>query len=155
MWPSYSAKAYGNSWANELGADFFVGIREEMLGLGKSNFEKTLGATKTSISHPGGELRIKAIEYGRQVAAEMKKTELFQPGKIACRSMLNQLLLKWIMRLHQALHFLVSLSIVSHSTNLKQIVVQVKLITGQTKHVKQQTEVIMQKQKTICVLPKI
>lgn len=66
-------KAYGNSWANELGADFFVGIREEMLGLGKSNFEKTLGATKASISHPSGELRIKAIEYGRQVAAEMKK----------------------------------------------------------------------------------
>lgn len=66
-------KMYGNSWANELGADFFVGIREEMLGLGKSNFEKTLGSTKASYSHPGGDLRIKAIEYGRQVAAEMKK----------------------------------------------------------------------------------
>lgn len=66
-------KAYGNSWANELGADFFVGIREEMLGLGKSNFEKVLSETKATISHPGGDLRIKAIEYGRQVAAEMKK----------------------------------------------------------------------------------
>ena len=66
-------KMYGNSWASELGSDFFVGVREEMLGMGSSNFEKTLGATKASHSHPGGKLRIEAIKYGREVAAEMKK----------------------------------------------------------------------------------
>lgn len=66
-------KMYGSSWADELGADFFVGVREEMLGIGKSNFERALGSTKPSVSHPGGALRLKAIEYGRQVAAEMKK----------------------------------------------------------------------------------
>ena len=68
-------KMYGNSWASELGSDFFVGVREEMLGMGSSNFEKTLGATKASHSHPGGKLRIEAIKYGREVAAEMKKND--------------------------------------------------------------------------------
>lgn len=67
-------KAFGNTtWADELGADFFVGIREEMLGMGKSNFEKYLGNTKSSHSHPGGALRLRAIEYGRKIAAEMKR----------------------------------------------------------------------------------
>lgn len=67
-------KEFGNTnWADELGADFFVGVREEMLGIGKSNFEKTLGATKPCESHPGGALRLKAIDFGRQVAAAMKQ----------------------------------------------------------------------------------
>lgn len=67
-------KAFGNTtWADELGADFFLGVREEMLGMGKSNFEKYLGNTKPSHSHPGGALRLRAIEYGRNVAAEMKR----------------------------------------------------------------------------------
>ena len=66
-------KIYGPSWASELGSDFFVGVREEMLGMGSSNFEKTLGATKASKSHPDGRLRLEAIKYGREVAAEMKK----------------------------------------------------------------------------------
>ena len=66
-------KEFGNTnWADELGADFFVGVREEMLGIGKSNFEKTLGATKPCESHPGGALRLKAIDFGRKVAAAMK-----------------------------------------------------------------------------------
>lgn len=62
-----------NSWANELGADVFVGVREELLGLGNSNFERILGATKPSESHPGGVLRLKAIEFGRQIVAEMRR----------------------------------------------------------------------------------
>ena len=67
-------KAFGETtWADELGADYFVGVREEILGLGKSNFEKTLGVTKPSPSHPGVVIRLKAIEYGRQVVAEMKR----------------------------------------------------------------------------------
>lgn len=66
-------KMYGNSWANELGSDFFVGVREEILGMGSSSFEKMLSSTKASVSHPGGKLRIEAIKYGREVAADMKK----------------------------------------------------------------------------------
>lgn len=65
-------KMFGPGWTHELGADFMVGIREEMLGLGESKFEKALGKTSASASHPGGELRLRSIRYGREVAAEMK-----------------------------------------------------------------------------------
>lgn len=65
-------KMFGPGWTHELGADFMVGIREEMLGLGSSKFEKSLGKTVASSSHPGGELRLRAIQFGREVAAEMK-----------------------------------------------------------------------------------
>lgn len=61
-----------NSWADELGSDFFAGARSEMLGLPKGNFEEYLASTNASQSHPGGELRIKAMEFGRQVVADMK-----------------------------------------------------------------------------------
>lgn len=60
-------------WVDELGSDFFTGIRSEMLGIGTGNFEKSLGKTTASISHPGGRLRIDAINYGREVAAQMKR----------------------------------------------------------------------------------
>ena len=55
------------AWAQELGADFFSGVRSEMLGLPTSNFEKVLGATKGSETHPVGNLRVNAIQYGREV----------------------------------------------------------------------------------------
>lgn len=62
-----------NSWADELGADFFAGARSEMLGLSKSNFEKFLKSTQASETHPDGNLRIQAMDYGRYVVSEMKK----------------------------------------------------------------------------------
>lgn len=65
-------KMFGPGWTHELGADFMVGVREEMLGLGSSNFEKSLGKTVASFSHPGGELRLQSIRFGREVASEMK-----------------------------------------------------------------------------------
>lgn len=61
------------SWGGELGADFFAGVRSEMLGLPKSNFEKFLGSTKASDSHPDGKLRMQAMDYGRSVVAQLKK----------------------------------------------------------------------------------
>lgn len=64
---------FPNSWADELGADFFAGARSEMMGLPKSNFEKMLGSTNASKSHPGGALRMKAMDYGRFVVTQMKK----------------------------------------------------------------------------------
>ena len=93
-------KAFGNTtWADELGADFFVGVREEMLGIGRSNFEKFLGSTKASLSHPGGALRLKAIEFGRQVAAEMKRNGITPIGKTVSIHLLNRILLKCHMKL--------------------------------------------------------
>lgn len=67
---------YENPWASELGSDFFVGIRSEMLGLPTSDFEKKLGKTGASSSHPGGGLRLEAISYGREVAAGMMEKNI-------------------------------------------------------------------------------
>ena len=58
---------FKDSWTKELGADFFSGVRSEMLGLPKSNFEKMLGSTTGSETHPVGNLRVNAIQYGREV----------------------------------------------------------------------------------------
>lgn len=58
---------FTSAWAQELGADFFSGVRSEMLGLPTSNFEKVLGSTTGSESHPVGNLRVNAIQYGREV----------------------------------------------------------------------------------------
>ena len=54
-------------WTQELGADFFSGVRSEMLGLPTSHFEKLLGSTKGSETHPVGNLRANAIQYGREI----------------------------------------------------------------------------------------
>lgn len=55
-----------SAWAQELGADFFMGIRSEMLGLPSSNIEKALASQPASPSHPYGELRMQAIQAGRE-----------------------------------------------------------------------------------------
>lgn len=60
-------------WAQELGADFFMGVRSEMLGLPNSNVEKVLSESKGTHSHPPGNLRIQAIEYGRETVREYNK----------------------------------------------------------------------------------
>ncbi len=60
-------------WAQELGADFFMGVRSEMLGLPNGNIENALGATKGGLSHPPGNLRLQAIQYGREVVQDFKK----------------------------------------------------------------------------------
>ncbi len=63
---------YSDSWPSELGADFFVGVRSEMLGLPVGDFEKSLSKEFPCESHPGGELRLQAIQYGRDVVAKMR-----------------------------------------------------------------------------------
>lgn len=63
-----------SAWAQELGADYFMGVRSEMLGLPDGNIEKVLGSEPASASHPNGTLRTEAIKYGRQVAREFMKT---------------------------------------------------------------------------------
>lgn len=64
---------YPDSWTDELGADFFVGIASELLGFPKGNLERLLAIQNPSDSHPGGSLRLMAIDYGRFVAAQMKE----------------------------------------------------------------------------------
>ena len=58
---------FKESWTQELGADFFSGVRSELLGLPTSNFEKLLASTTGSVTHPVGSLRIQAIQFGRDV----------------------------------------------------------------------------------------
>ena len=58
-------------WTQELGADFFTGVRSEMLGLPNSEFEKMLASTKGSISHPDGGIRYQAITYGRETVRSL------------------------------------------------------------------------------------
>lgn len=62
---------FPSPWAQELGADFFAGVRSQMLGLPIGNFEKFLGHTQGSLSHPSGEMRIQAIKFGRDTVKDM------------------------------------------------------------------------------------
>lgn len=64
---------FKESWTQELGADFFSGVRSEMLGLPTSNFEKLLASTTGSVSHPVGSLRIQAIQFGRDVVRSFQE----------------------------------------------------------------------------------
>ena len=60
------------SWANELCADFFAGAFCEMNKMKAGNFERSLGRQRASITHPGGKLRLQALEDGKRCVAEMK-----------------------------------------------------------------------------------
>lgn len=64
---------YPESWTAELGSDVFSGARSEMLGLPTGNFEKFLEKEPPSLSHPGGALRVQAMQFGRELVAEMCK----------------------------------------------------------------------------------
>lgn len=57
--------------SEELACDYFAGIHAELHDMDTSRFEEALGQTEGSETHPNGELRVEAIEYGRQVAADM------------------------------------------------------------------------------------
>lgn len=64
---------FKESWTQELGADFFSGVRSEMLGLPTSSFEKLLASTTGSVTHPVGSLRIQAIQFGRNVVRSFQE----------------------------------------------------------------------------------
>lgn len=80
---------YPNPWTQELGADYFSGIRSEMLGLPSSNFEEMLGSTKASASHPAGNLRVQAIEYGRNIVRNFEANGI-QPTIQNCKAAFEQ-----------------------------------------------------------------
>lgn len=55
----------------ELACDFFAGIHSELNDIDSEQFEKALGSMSESESHPDGSLRVEAVEFGKQVAADM------------------------------------------------------------------------------------
>ena len=57
--------------AQELACDFFAGIHSELNDIDSEQFEKALGSMTESESHPDGSLRVEAVEFGKQVAADM------------------------------------------------------------------------------------
>lgn len=58
-------------WEHELACDFFAGIHAGMKWIDTINFEKALGYTHGSKSHPTGSLRADFIEHGKEIAKEM------------------------------------------------------------------------------------
>lgn len=56
----------------ELACDFFSGLHAGLNDLDSTQIEDALGRTIGGDTHPEGQLRIEAIEYGKQVAADME-----------------------------------------------------------------------------------
>lgn len=56
----------------ELVCDYFSGIHAGLNDIDTGQFEEALGRTDGGGTHPNGALRVEAIEYGKQIAAEMQ-----------------------------------------------------------------------------------
>lgn len=56
----------------ELVCDYFAGIHAGLNDIDSEQFEEALRRTVASESHPDGALRIQSIEYGKQIAADIK-----------------------------------------------------------------------------------
>ncbi len=63
-------------WAQELGADFFMGVRSEILGLPNGNIEKVLGEYKGGLTHPPAIFVFKLSNMGVKPCRLSKKLEL-------------------------------------------------------------------------------
>lgn len=81
--------AYNDNWEEELACDFFAGVHAGMKDINLDNFEASLGATPGSDSHPNGALRAEFIEYGKQVAQELKARKI-EPTYDKCLVLLNE-----------------------------------------------------------------
>lgn len=81
--------AYNDAWEEELACDYFAGIHAGMKGMNIDNFEASLGSTPGGDTHPNGALRAEFIEYGRQVAQEMKAHGI-EPTYENCLEYLNK-----------------------------------------------------------------
>lgn len=62
----------------ELVCDYFAGIHAGLNDIDSEQFEEALGKTTGSETHPNGTLRVEAIEYGKQVASDIK-AQGFEP----------------------------------------------------------------------------
>lgn len=56
----------------ELACDYFTGIHAGLNDIDSSQFEEALGKTTGGETHPDGEIRVKAVEYGKQIAEEIQ-----------------------------------------------------------------------------------
>ena len=56
----------------ELVCDYFAGIHAGLNDINSDQFEEAIGKTNGSETHPNGTLRVEVIEYGKQIASEMK-----------------------------------------------------------------------------------
>lgn len=56
----------------ELVCDYFAGIHAGLNDIDSDQFEEALGRTKGGETHPEGSLRVEAIEYGKQIAADIE-----------------------------------------------------------------------------------
>lgn len=81
--------AYNDAWEEELACDYFAGIHAGIKGMNIDNFEASLGSTPGGETHPNGALRADFIEYGKQVALEMKARGI-EPTYDGCLERLNQ-----------------------------------------------------------------
>ena len=81
--------AYNDAWEEELACDFFAGIHAGIKEMGIDNFEASLGSTSGGETHPNGALRADFIEYGKQVALDMKARGI-EPTFDSCLERLNQ-----------------------------------------------------------------
>ena len=57
--------------SEELACDFFAGIHAEIGDMDTEQLSSALGKTAESDTHPAGELRVEAMEFGKTVAREM------------------------------------------------------------------------------------
>lgn len=57
--------------SEELACDFFAGVHASIADIDTERLSDALGQTIESDTHPAGELRVEAIEYGRSVAEEL------------------------------------------------------------------------------------
>ena len=56
----------------ELVCDYFAGIHAGLNDIDADQFEEALGRTAGGDTHPNGALRVEAIEYGKQIAADIE-----------------------------------------------------------------------------------
>ena len=61
-----------DAWEEELACDYFAGIHAGLQGINIDNFESSLGSLPGANTHPNGALRADFIEYGKEIAEEMK-----------------------------------------------------------------------------------
>lgn len=81
------------SWEEELACDYFAGVRAGMNDMDISDFRDSLANTGGSDTHPAGDLRADFIEFGKEMAEQMRsmgQTPTFEDSMNALRDYLGQ-----------------------------------------------------------------
>lgn len=73
----------------ELGSDYLTGVRSQMLGLKTGNFEQTLAQLTTGDTNPIGQLKLRAMEFGRNVYSDLQNVGV-KPTLERCLEEFNQ-----------------------------------------------------------------